>query len=144
MPFDLQPQWTPKSWDISFTSGGQTFKLPSARPAARAASTPPGGLELELVWVGGGAAADYIGRDVKGKAVLVHDIPLPGDIRHTISLEGSVARAFEKGAAAVGIVFGISDNFAIWQATAGRPGFNLGYEDGIRLRELIGKGEPVR
>ena len=144
MPFDLQPVWTPKSWDISFTSGGQTFKLPSARPAARAASTPPGGLELDVVWVGGGTDADFIGRDVKGKAVLIQDIPLPGDIRHSISLEGSVARAFEKGAAAVGIVFGISDNFAIWQATAGRPGFNLGFEDGIRLRELIGQGQPVK
>ena len=140
MPFDLQPVWTPKSWDIDFASGGRTFKLPSARPAARAASTPAGGLELEIVWVGGGADADYIGRDVKGKAVLVHDIPLPGDIRHTIGLEGSVARAFEKGAAAVGIVFGISDNFAIWQAAGGRPGFNLGYEDGMKIRELIGQG----
>jgi len=144
MPFDLQPVWTPNSWDISFTSGSQTFKLPSARPAARAPSTAAGGLDLDIVWVGGGSDADYIGRDVKGKAVLVHDIPLPGDIRHTISLEGSVGRAYEKGAAAVGIVFGISDNFAIWQATAGRPGFNLGYEDGMKIRELIGKGQPVK
>jgi hypothetical protein len=144
MPFDLPPVWTPKSWDIAFTSGGQTFKLPSARPAARAASTPADGLDLEVVWVGGGSDADYIGRNVKGKAVLVHDIPLPGDIRHTISLEGSVGRAFDKGAAAVGIVFGISDNFAIWQPTGGRPGFNLGYEDGMKIRELIGKGQPVK
>jgi hypothetical protein len=144
MPFDLQPVWTPKSWDISFAGGGRTFKLASARPAARAASTPAGGLELDVVWVGGGADADYIGRDVKGKAVLVHDIPLPGDIRHTIGLEGSVARAFQKGAAAVGIVFGISDNFAIWQATGGRPGFNLGYEDGMKLRDLIGQGQAVK
>ncbi len=143
-PFDLQPVWTPKAWDISFTSGGKTFKLPSARPAMRAASTPAGGLELDVVWIGGGAAADYLGRDVKGKAVLLHDIPLPGDIRHTISLEGSVARAFEKGAAAVGIVFGISDNFAIWQSTAGRPGFNVGYEDGVRIREMLGQGQPVK
>ena len=144
MPFDLQPVWTPKAWDISFTSGGRTFKLPSARPAARAPSTPASGLELDVVWVGGGADADYIGRDVKGRAVLVHDIPLPGDIRHTISLEGSVERAYQKGAAAVGIVFGISDNFAIWQSTAGRPGFNLGYDDGMKVRELIGKGETVK
>jgi hypothetical protein len=143
-PFDLQPVWTPKSWDIAFTSGGQTFKLPSARPAGRAPSTPAGGLDLELVWVAGGSDADYIGRDVKGKAVLVQDVPLPGDIRHTIALEGSVARAFEKGAAAVGIVFGISDNFAIWQATGSRPGFNLGYEDGMKIREWLGKGQPVK
>jgi hypothetical protein len=144
MPFDLQPVWTLEAWDISFTGGGKTFKLPSARPAARAPSTPANGLELDVVWVGGGADADYIGRDVKGKAVLVHDIPLPGDIRHTLSLEGSVERAYQKGAAAVGIVFGISDNFAIWQSTGGRPGFNLGYDDGMKVRELIGKGQTVK
>jgi hypothetical protein len=142
--FDLQPVWTPKSWAIEFTGAGKTFKLPSARPAARATSTPAGGIELDVIWLGGGSAADYLGRDVKGKAVLIQDVPLPGDIRHTVSLEGSVARAFDKGAAAVGIIFGISDNFAIWQSTAGRPGFNLGYEDGMKIREMLGQGQPVK
>jgi hypothetical protein len=80
---------------------------------------------------------------VRGKAVLIHDIPLPGDIRHTVATEGAVQRAYDKGAAAVGIVFGVSDNFAIWQRTGGRPGFNLGYEDGMRLRERLGRGEKV-
>ena len=144
MPFDLQPVWTPKSWDIDFPSGGRTFKLPSARPAARAASTPAGGLELEIVWVGGGAEADYIGRDVKGKAVLVHDIPLPGDIRHTDRPRRLRRARLREGRCRVGIVFGISDNFAIWQAAGGRPGFDLGYEDGMKIRELIGKGEAVK
>jgi peptidase M28-like protein len=142
--FDLQPQWTPKSFEITFAAGAETFKLASARPAQRMPSTPPGGLELDVMWLAGGSAADYIGRDVKGKAVLIQDVPLPGDIRHSIQLEGSVARAFEKGAAAVGIVFGISDNFAIWQSTAGRAGFNVGYEDGMKIRELLGQGRPVK
>jgi hypothetical protein len=142
--FDLQPQWTPKSFDITFTGGGQTFKLASARPAQRMPATPPGGVEFDVMWLGGGSAADYVGRDVKGKAVLIQDVPLPGDIRHSVQLEGSVARAFDKGAAAVGIVFGISDNFAIWQSAAGRSGFNLGYEDGMKIREMLGEGKPVK
>jgi hypothetical protein len=54
-----------------------------------------------------------------------------------------VARAFQKGAAAVGIVYGISDNFAVWQRTGDGPGFNLGYEDGMRLRDRLGRGERV-
>jgi hypothetical protein len=141
--FDLTPQWMPSSFALTFASGGASFALESARPAEDMASTPPGGLEYELVWVGQGSDADYRGRDVRGKAVLVQDVPLPGDIRHTVAIEGAVDRAYGKGAAAVGIVYGISDNFAIWQDTRGNPGFNLGYEDGMRLRDMLGRGERV-
>ncbi len=144
IPFDLGPQWTPSSWDLTFTSGGKTIALESARPARNTASTPPDGVEWDLVWAGAGSAADFAGRDVKGKAVLIHDIPLPGDIRHTANMEGVVARAFEHGAAAVGLVCGLSDNFASWQPTAGRPGFNVGWEDGKVLRDLLGAGQPVK
>ena len=141
--FDLGPQWKPERWDITFASGGENFELESARPAEDAATTPAAGLEFELVWVAGGSDADYLGRDVRGKAVLIQDVPLPGDIRHLIAIEGAVARAFQKGAGAVGIVYGISDNMAMWQDISGGPGFNLGYEDGIRLRDRLGKGERV-
>ena len=142
-PFDLQPVWHPTAWELTFASGDETFTLESARPPQGAASTPPEGLELELVWVGGGSPADYFGRSVAGKAVLIQDIPRPGTLRHSIRDEGSVARAFERGAAAVGIVYGISDNFAVWQRTGDGPGFNVGYEDGMRLRDMLGYGERV-
>jgi len=141
--FDVDPIWNPTSFNISFTAAGRTFELESARPPEGAESTPSGGLEFELVWVGGGSDADYLGRDVRGKAVLVQDVPLPGTLRHTLSLEGVVQRAYGKGAAAVGIFYGISDNFAVWQRTGSGPGFNVGYEDGMRLRELLGQGERV-
>ena len=143
-PFDVGPQWKPESWTISFNAGGRTFELESARPPQGAESTPPGGLDFELVWVGTGSDADYIGRDVRGKAVLILDIPRPGTLRHSIRTEGSLARAFEHGAAAVGIVYGISDNFAVWQRISAGPGFNLGYEDGLILRDRLGRGERVR
>jgi Peptidase family M28 len=141
--FDLDPQWKLNSWDIGFSGPGGGFELESARPAEDAESTPAQGLEFELVWIGTGAEADYIGRDVQGKAVLILDIPWPGTLRHSIAIEGSVGRAFEHGAAAVGIVYGISDNFAVWQRVAGGPGFNVGYEDGMRLRDMLGRGERV-
>jgi hypothetical protein len=141
-PIVIGPVWTVASYDITFESDGQSFKLTSSRPSRLA--TPPGGLNLPLIWVGTGSEADFLGRDVQGKAVLVQDIPLPGDLRHSAALEGVVARAYAKGAAAVGLVFGISDNFAIWQDTGGKHGFNLGYEDGIRVRNLLGQGKEVR
>jgi hypothetical protein len=140
---DLEPQWTPKSWGLTFTAGGKQITLESARPA-RLQESLPSALELDLIWVATGTDADFLGRDVTGKAVLIQDIPLPGELRHSIALQGSVERAFKKGAAAVGIVYGISDNFSIWQRVAGGPGFNLGYEDGKTVRDLLGAGQTVR
>jgi hypothetical protein len=142
--FDLRPQWIPTRFDVTFSSGGKSFKLASARPAAGMASTPPEGMDLELVWAGLGSAADFAGRDVKGKAVLIQDLLTPGVLNHSIIYDGSLQRAFDNGAAAVGVVYGIADNFALWERAGGRPGFNVGYEDGKRLRELLGQGRSVR
>ena len=141
--FDLRPQWRPRRWDITFERNGQSFTLESARPPQGAASTPSEGLEFDLVWVGLGSEADYLGRDVGGKAVLILDLPRPGTLRHSIRTEGAVERAYERGAGAVGIVYGISDNFAVWQRTGDGPGFNIGYEDGLQLRDMLGHGDRL-
>jgi hypothetical protein len=143
--FDLAPQWVAsKGWEVSFTSGGKRYALESARPAQGMPSTPPDGLELDLVWAGTGTAADFAGRDVKGKAVLIQDILTPGVLNRWINNEGAVQRAIERGAAAVGIIYGIADNFALWEGTRTGPGFNVGFDDGRILRELLGKEQPVK
>ena len=142
--FDLRPQWVAsKGWEVSFASGGRTYTFESARPAYGMPSTPAGGLTLDLVWAGTGTAADFAGRDVKGKAVLIQDILTPGVLNRWINNEGAVQRAIDRGAAAVGIVYGVADNFALWEGTRTGPGFNVGFEDGKVLRELLGKGAPV-
>lgn len=40
-------------------------------PCCHIASTPPEGIKLELVYLGSGGEEDYIGKDVRGKAILV-------------------------------------------------------------------------
>ena len=57
-------------------------------------------------------------------------------------MTGSIRRAQDQGAAAIFVVYGISDNWAIWQALGGgdtpgstdgggrAPGFYMGYQDG--------------
>ena len=154
--FPLPPQWLPKSWDVTFIGGGKTIAAKSLLPAPGSPSTPAGGLDLQAVWVGTGTAADFVGRDVKGKAVFIHDIPTPGTINHSVTWTGSIRRAQEQGAAAIFVVYGISDNWAIWQALGGgdtpaadngggrAPGFYMGYQDGSAVRDLIGTGQPVR
>ena len=143
--FDLGPQWTPsKDWEVSFASGGKSYSFKSARPAQGMPSTPPGGLELDLVWAGTGTAADFAGRDVKGKAVLIQDILTPGVLNRWINNEGAVQRAIGRGAAAVGIIYGVADNLTLWEGARTGPGFNVGFEDGKVLRELLGKEQPVK
>ena len=142
-PFDLPPQWMAKSYDISFSNGSQRFVLKTARPAEDAPSTAA--TEFEIVWVNEGTAADFVGRDVRGKAVLIQSVPTPGVLRQSINYEGAVERAVKAGAAAIGMMYGISDNFALWELrTQGKPGFCVGYEDGRAILDRIGRGETVR
>src|SRR5262245_36364348 len=154
-PFQLPPQWFPTEWDYTFTANGKSYTFKSVNPSLNSPATPAGGLDLDVVWVGTGTAADFAGRDVTGKAVLMHAIPAPGSMGHSGVYEGSMARAAERGAAAIGVVYGISDNFAIWQGLgtmgeAGQrqpiktPGFFMGYKDGNVIRDLIGAGQQVK
>jgi hypothetical protein len=46
-----------------------------------APETPEGGMELPLVYAGSGTWEDYSGKDVRGKAVLVEGIAIPGKAR---------------------------------------------------------------
>jgi hypothetical protein len=157
--FTLPPQWFPKNWTVTVSGGGKTFTAASLLPAPGSPSTPPGGLDLEAVWVGTGTAADFAGREVRGKAVFIHDIPTPGTINHSVAWTGAISRALGRGAAALFVVYGISDNWAVWQSIAGPsaasgragadtaanvPGFYMGFRDGVVVRDMIGTGQPVR
>jgi len=143
--FDLRPQWIPsKDWSVSFSSAGREYTFVSARPAYGMPSTPAGGLTLDLAWGGNGTAADFAGRDIKGRAVLIQHILTPGVLNRWINNEGAVQRAIDKGAAAVGIIYGVADNFSLWEGARTGPGFNVGFDDGKVLRELLGKEQPVK
>ena len=59
---------------------------------------------------------------------------------------GASKRAQDKGAAALVIIYGNSGNMTPWGpmgAGVTLPGVNMGYQDGLALRELIGSGKPV-
>ena len=150
--FSLPPQWVPTDWDFTATAGGKALKFSSLLPALGSASTPPGGVEMEAVWVGLGTAADFIGRDVKGKAVIVHAMLSPGEMGQSANLEGAFKRAIAAGAGALIGIWGYYDNMAVWQgfrdgsigqqmASMGPvPAFWLGFEDGKKLRDLVAQG----
>ena len=147
--FALPPQWFPTDWNVSATGGGKTLTFPSLRPALGSAAIP-NGLEVDAVWVGLGTAADFAGRDVRGKAVVIHSMLSPGQMGQSAVAEGAFKRANDAGAAAIIGVWGYFDNMAVWQGLGGGfnspnfpPGFFVGFEDGKKLRDLIGAG-PVK
>src|SRR5262245_31131806 len=148
--FDLPPQWFAIDWDVSASGGGKSATFSSLRPALGVPSTPAGGLDLDAMWVGLGTAADFAGRDVRGKAVVIHSMLSPGQMGQSGIFEGSYKRAIEAGAGAIIAIWGYYDNMAVWQGLVGAfnspgapPGFFVGFEDGRKLRDLISAG-PVK
>ena len=100
---DPVPQWAPKSWDVTLEAGGKAMKLTSAQPPYGTASTHGKTLDLPIVYVGMGTDADYVGKDVKGKAVFY----FKGDEVSTAAVSGlsygvgDTKQAIDRGAAAV-------------------------------------------
>ncbi len=136
---DLEPQWMAQSWDVSVTAGGKTLPLESAQPAYRTSATPPAGLQLDAAYVGLGSEADFVGRDVDGKATFAFGML-------GIRSEGALARADANGAAAIFDVRMLPGNmrYQAYPARTNVPTFTLGSEDGYAVRNLIAAGEAPR
>jgi hypothetical protein len=131
-PFDLAPQWMPQAWTISIAGGGRSITLDSAQPAYRANGLPPGGLELDAVYVGLGSEADFAGKDVRGKAVFIHNML-------GIRPENAVRRADENGAA---VIFEVdmlpgTMRYQAYPSGTKAPAFVVGSDDGYAARDII-------
>jgi len=143
----LPPQWFPTSWEVSAIGGGRTVALRTAFPIYHSAGIAA--TDLEPVWAGLGLPADFIGRDVKGKAVVVYGIPTPGGRSDSALTNGSIQRAEEAGAAALFIILGFPGNVTS-QPTGGvtdpakMPVMMLGSEDGAAVREMIEKRQSPK
>jgi peptidase M28-like protein len=142
--FDLPPQWFALDWSLSATGGGQTISFKTSFPSTRSPSTPPAGLDLDVVWVGNGSALDFAGRDVKGKAVFVQSFPTPSAFSHTATTAGALPRAVEMGVAAV--IQNIAIPGDVINETAGPqglPSFAIGTNEAAALKAMMAKG-PVK
>jgi hypothetical protein len=136
---DLPPQWTPQSWSVEMSGGGKSLHLTSAQPAYYANGLPRGGVELDAVYAGLGTEADFIGKDVRGKAVFVYGmLGLPDE-----GAERAVKRADAKGAAVVFAVSMLPGNmhYEAYPSSTKAPCFYLGNDDGTAARQMI---EAVR
>jgi hypothetical protein len=157
-PIDLAPQWFPRSWELTATSGPATLRLETAQPAYTTPGTSDGGVDLEVVYAGLGSEADLIGRDLRGKAVLIFSNPMPGSWRHTSTQESVTADdgtrttwlqlAEKRGAAAIICSIQLPGNIRTQLYPTGTrvPTFSMGMKDGMDLRDMIAHapaGQPV-
>ncbi len=133
----LAPQWAPKSWSVVLAGGGKTVTLATAQPSYGSPATGGKEIALDVVYAGLGSEADFAGRDVRGKAVLLVKASLsrqagPPDI---------LKRAEDHGAAAIlsTDLRGGNQTEQAYRAPTHVPTFLLGTKDAEAVRDLIGK-----
>src|SRR5579871_3308411 len=137
-PLDLPEQRGVRSWSVTVSSNGKTIPLESSVAARGAPGTNGAELDVEAVYVGLGSEAEFAGRDVKGKAVFIYSVPLPGAWQQTYTRFDAAKRAEDRGAAAVFVSIAIPGNLkTVVGASTRVPGFTLGSQDGAKVRELI-------
>lgn len=147
--FELPTQWFPTSWEVVVSGNARTVSLTTAFPLFNSVATN-GPITLEPVWLGMGTAADFMGREVRGKAAVLYGFPNPGGRTNTALTYGAVRRADEAGAAAMFVVVGFPGNVTNEPqaggavAPAASPVFMIGNDDGAAIREMIENGEAPK
>lgn len=140
----LGPQWVPASWEATAVAGARALKLTSAQPPYGTVSTDGKTLDLPLVYVGLGSKADFEGRDVRGKAVLIIQGQYNADtgplyFSHSIATPDVLKRVKDGGAAAIFVGDLRGNNFKIIAYTTNTdvPTFFLGTNDAVAVRDMI-------
>jgi hypothetical protein len=142
---ELPEQREVRSWAVSVEANGKRIALESSVAARGAPGTNNAELDLEAVYVGLGSEADFKGRDVKGKAVFIYSMPLPGAWQQTYTRFDAAGRAEARGAAAIFVVIATPGNMrTVVGASTRVPGFTLGSQDGANVRELIEQAQDAR
>jgi hypothetical protein len=149
-PYVLPEDWRPTDFAASYkTAEGKTIELTTAFPVADTKATGAQGITAEAIWVGVGSGADFIGRDVKGKAVVIYSTFVPGGRSHSASdragLFNANARAVSLGAAMVVNVIAVPGN-AQFQPEGGLaqvPQFTLSQDEGFALKDRLDTGEKI-
>jgi len=149
-PYTLPEDWRPTEFSASYkASDGSTIDLTTIFPVADTKATGPQGMTAEAVWVGIGSGADFIGRDVKGKAVIIYSTFVPGGRSHSASdragLFNANTRAVQQGAAVIVNVIAVPGNgqFQPEGGVAAIPHFTLSQDEGFALRDRLDKGERI-
>lgn len=152
-PFTVKELWYPTHWEGSYTAGARTAPLQTLFPINETKATPAEGITADAVWVGVGAAPDLMGRDLKGKAVLVYSTFVPGGRSHSASDRAGIFNSdtliTKAGAAMIINVMAVPGNgqFNPEGAPEGPdavPTLTISQDEGFMLRDLLAAGQRVR
>ncbi|WP_285763345.1 M28 family peptidase [Biformimicrobium ophioploci] len=152
VPFRIPEDWRPRQWQASYALGDRRIPLHSAFPVGKTAGTAGKTIEAEAVWVGIGASPDFLGRDVRGKAVVIYSTFVPGGRSHSASDRARIfnanRRASELGAAMIINVMAVPGDgrfnpLGAPPARYGVPLITINQDEGFRLRDALGRGEKI-
>jgi hypothetical protein len=142
----MRPLWYPTAWSASFTAAGKTMALKSAFPITESPGTKAAGITAPVIWVGLGTAADFLGRDVAGKAVMIYSIATPGGRDHSADWSGAIRRANDAGAAAILVEMGFPGNAQSEPEGAvgtAAPTVTITPDDANLIRDQLDQGHEV-
>jgi hypothetical protein len=149
-PYTLPEDWRPTAFSASYTAAaGTPIQLATIFPVADTKATGDAAVTAEAIWVGVGAGADFLGRDVKGKIAVIYSTFVPGGRSHSASdragLFNANTRAARLGAAAIVNVMGVPGNGQFQPEGGIReiPQFTLSQDEGFALRDRLDNGEKV-
>jgi hypothetical protein len=148
---DVPPQIFPERWTVAVASSRGPQVLTSAIPPFQGTTFPSACThdmairDLPVEYVGLGTAADFRGRDVRGKAVMIYSQPMPSLYVGSADRYAAVTRAASSGAAAILVTVALPGNvtgMALWgQVVASGaeppPLFSVGLNEFESLRELV-------
>lgn len=143
----------PKSWGVDVTSNGKSIHLKSVFPLIdfpETAGSLKGDHDLDTVWVSLGQESDFLGKDVRGKAVVIYSIPTPSVLIQSSMWMESVGRAQRAGAAVILVDVAIPGNMQyVSHLNGGRvrdiktPVFTIGEEDGRAIEQMYAAAKGV-
>ena len=125
----INQDWRPSKWSLDYSFKDKIIQMHSAFPTGKNAKHINSEVKTELIWVGLGSEADFIGKDVKGKAVLIYSFFVPGGRSHSASSRAKLfyanSLASKKGAALIINIMGVPGNGvfagAAFHSTNGNP-----------------------
>ena len=98
IPYKEPRLWYPTHWEMSYAAGaggaGKSGPILTSFPTDETVATPPEGITADAVWMGVGSNADFAGRDVRGKAVIIYSFflcPAAAAIPPAIAPEFSIS-----------------------------------------------------
>ena len=148
----ITKEWRPTEWSLSYNFDNKSHSIKSAFPTGENINHLDSNVNAELVWVGLGSEADFLNKDIKGKAVVIYSFFVPGGRSHSASNRAKLFNANEiasdKGAALIINIMGVPGDgqFAggAFHGTSGKPTssfkapiITISQDEGFLLRDRM-------